>query len=398
MVRQVATMEEFDAVLAEAGSKAVIVDFTATWCGPCKAIAPVYEQLSKLFPEAVFIKVDVDQNQETAQKCGISAMPTFKVYKEKAEVDHMKGANQKGLEALVQKHGGAMKIPMMIVHHNGASPVMIDSTDIAADMVRNATVSRPPSDLKVKEPTCASNPLTENWGGFIASIIFITIFWANDGFAAKCDKPLPFLAWLMFVVVAALSVGGWIIGRMISKCCTTEIPAEALPQTVQRSADRVGEPYRQTNPVGRLLICLLCLANLFIPYWFIQGNIWLWETTPNATAVGEISSPNATAQGIITVVTGPTWEGLGCDPDLYWAIRGYFTCTFVVLGLCCAMIPCICCGIIMKQKMEAEKHDNAEAHAALEQAFGPAQGGPRPRPVRLHGSTFTAGSTAGGQV
>ena len=99
MVRQVATMEEFDAVLAEAGSKAVIVDFTATWCGPCKAIAPVYEQLSKLFPEAVFIKVDVDQNQETAQKCGISAMPTFKVYKEKAEVDHMKGANQKGLEA-----------------------------------------------------------------------------------------------------------------------------------------------------------------------------------------------------------------------------------------------------------------------------------------------------------
>lgn len=381
-------MEEFDAVLAEAGSKAVIVDFTATWCGPCKAIAPVYEQLSKLFPEAVFIKVDVDQNQETAQKCGISAMPTFKVYKEKAEVDHMKGANQKGLEALVEKHGGAMKIPMMIVGPGGTSPMMTDTTD--------ATVSRPPSGLKVKEPTCASNPLTENWGGFIASLIFITIFWANGGFAAKCDKPLPFLAWLMFVVAAALSVGGWIIGRMISKCCTREIPAEALPQTVRRSADRIGKPYRETNSVGRLVICLLCLANLFIPYWFIQGNIWLWETTPNATAVGEISSPNTTAQGIaglsspIKIVTGPTWEGLGCDPDLYWAIRGYFTVTFVVLGLCCAMIPCICCGIIMQvqKQMEAESRHNAEAHAALEQAFG---GGP---PVRLHGSTFTAGAQA----
>ena len=106
MVRQVATKDEFHAVLAEAGQKAVVVDFTATWCGPCQRIAPIYEQLAAEFPQCVFIKVDVDENQETAAECGISAMPTFKIFKEKAEVGMMRGADPDGLKALVTQHAG----------------------------------------------------------------------------------------------------------------------------------------------------------------------------------------------------------------------------------------------------------------------------------------------------
>ena len=68
MVRQLATKSDFDAAIAVAG-RAVVVAFTATWCGPCRAIAPVFEALSAEFTWADFVKVDVDQNQEPAMAC-----------------------------------------------------------------------------------------------------------------------------------------------------------------------------------------------------------------------------------------------------------------------------------------------------------------------------------------
>ena len=105
MVRQLATKSDFDAAIAVAG-RAVVVDFTATWCGPCRAIAPVFEALSAEFTWADFVKVDVDQNQETAMACGVSAMPTFKVFLAGVEVGAMRGANPDGLRELVARHAG----------------------------------------------------------------------------------------------------------------------------------------------------------------------------------------------------------------------------------------------------------------------------------------------------
>ena len=74
------------AELSSAGNRLVIVDFTATWCGPCQRIAPVYEQLSNKHAAALFLKVDVDQCPETAASNNVSSMPVSLIHAHKADL------------------------------------------------------------------------------------------------------------------------------------------------------------------------------------------------------------------------------------------------------------------------------------------------------------------------
>ena len=99
MVQQLATKAEFDETIKT--DKLVVVDFTATWCPPCQAIAPKFEKLAEGAPEVVFVKVDVDDNAETAGACGINCMPTFQFYKGGEKVDEIQGANIEALEAKI---------------------------------------------------------------------------------------------------------------------------------------------------------------------------------------------------------------------------------------------------------------------------------------------------------
>lgn len=75
----------------------------ATWCGPCKVIAPHIVTMSKDYPGARFYKLDVDELPDVAQELGVRAMPTFLVFKNGEKIGEVVGANQKALEALVQK-------------------------------------------------------------------------------------------------------------------------------------------------------------------------------------------------------------------------------------------------------------------------------------------------------
>ncbi|KAG8462002.1 hypothetical protein KFE25_014021 [Diacronema lutheri] len=101
----VATLEEFDGALKEAGDKLVIVDFTATWCGPCKMIGPVFDKLAAEYGDrAVFLKVDVDENSDTAADCGIRAMPTFQFYKSGGKLAEFAGADKDKLLELLKEH------------------------------------------------------------------------------------------------------------------------------------------------------------------------------------------------------------------------------------------------------------------------------------------------------
>ncbi|VDL74193.1 unnamed protein product [Nippostrongylus brasiliensis] len=94
---------DYQTAMAEAGAKPVVVDFSAEWCGPCKMIAPIFENLSNKYMSMVFLKVDVDKCEETAAQNGVSAMPTFIVFVNGSKVDSLRGANTAGLEAMVQK-------------------------------------------------------------------------------------------------------------------------------------------------------------------------------------------------------------------------------------------------------------------------------------------------------
>ena len=78
-----------------------VVYYTATWCGPCQRIAPLFEQMAADNPNVIFVKVDVDAQDKIAAKCGISAMPTFQFYKGGAKVEEMCGADPATLKAKV---------------------------------------------------------------------------------------------------------------------------------------------------------------------------------------------------------------------------------------------------------------------------------------------------------
>jgi len=104
-VKVLATKEEFDSTMSEAGDKLVVVDFTASWCPPCQRIAPVFASMAdELSDKAVLVKVDVDENAKTAEVCGISCMPTFQLFKNGTMVEKLEGASEEKLRALIAKH------------------------------------------------------------------------------------------------------------------------------------------------------------------------------------------------------------------------------------------------------------------------------------------------------
>ena len=90
----------------EQGSGLVVVDFWAEWCGPCRAIAPILEQLAAAYTGKVRVaKVDVDQNQKTTMRFNVRSIPALLFFKDGKHVDTVIGLTQKAaLEARIAKH------------------------------------------------------------------------------------------------------------------------------------------------------------------------------------------------------------------------------------------------------------------------------------------------------
>ncbi|KAK3590873.1 hypothetical protein CHS0354_033801 [Potamilus streckersoni] len=97
---------EWDAEMTAAGTQLVVVDFYASWCGPCQKIAPKFAEFVIRYSEVIYFKVDVDECQELAQREGVSAMPTFNFYKNKVKIDSQRGADEKVLEDKIKRWMG----------------------------------------------------------------------------------------------------------------------------------------------------------------------------------------------------------------------------------------------------------------------------------------------------
>ncbi|XP_043713346.1 thioredoxin H-type-like [Telopea speciosissima] len=87
--------------------KLVVVDFTASWCGPCRLISPILAELAKKLPNVIFLKVDVDELKTVATEWAVEAMPTLIFLKEGKTVDKIVGAKKEELQQKITLHAAA---------------------------------------------------------------------------------------------------------------------------------------------------------------------------------------------------------------------------------------------------------------------------------------------------
>lgn len=97
-------MEKFNEIIS--GNHITLVDFFATWCGPCKAMHPVLEQLKKDLGDSIrILKIDVDKNESLSETYRIQSVPTLMLFKESKQLWRQSGAmRMQELKNLIEKY------------------------------------------------------------------------------------------------------------------------------------------------------------------------------------------------------------------------------------------------------------------------------------------------------
>lgn len=95
---------EFEATVLRS-EEPVVVDFYATWCGPCRLVTPILEELSDKYKQVRFYKVDIDESPDVAEQFAVAGVPTLVLIKKGEEVDRKIGAHPKpALDGWLTQH------------------------------------------------------------------------------------------------------------------------------------------------------------------------------------------------------------------------------------------------------------------------------------------------------
>ncbi|KAI4328363.1 hypothetical protein L6164_020721 [Bauhinia variegata] len=84
--------------------KPIVINFTATWCGPCKLMEPVLHDFAAKYTDVDFIKIDVDELVGVSEEFQVQAMPTFLLLKKGKVVEKVAGAKKEELQKMIEKH------------------------------------------------------------------------------------------------------------------------------------------------------------------------------------------------------------------------------------------------------------------------------------------------------
>jgi len=104
VVNDISSEGEFKDALSKAGDALVVIDYSTSWCGPCKVIAPKFAEMSEQFPKGVFYKVIGDSSSDANKlmsKQGIRAVPTFQLWKGNSKICEISGAKAAALEEAI---------------------------------------------------------------------------------------------------------------------------------------------------------------------------------------------------------------------------------------------------------------------------------------------------------
>ncbi|KAH8369566.1 hypothetical protein KR093_000196 [Drosophila rubida] len=103
----IASKADFEKTIEEAGNKHILVEFFATWCGPCAIIGPHLEQMANEYEDCLLVlKIDVDENEELAEQYDVNSMPNFVIIKDKVTLEQFVGSNAEKVQTTLQKFCG----------------------------------------------------------------------------------------------------------------------------------------------------------------------------------------------------------------------------------------------------------------------------------------------------
>uniref|UniRef100_A0A6U3T919 Thioredoxin domain-containing protein n=1 Tax=Octactis speculum TaxID=3111310 RepID=A0A6U3T919_9STRA len=106
-VDSVGSESEFDGQIKDAGEKLVVIDFSTTWCGPCKVMEPKFYAMSDEHTDAVFLKVIGDSSPDASKlmkREGVRSVPSFHFWKNGEKMDIINGANVDALQSAIGKY------------------------------------------------------------------------------------------------------------------------------------------------------------------------------------------------------------------------------------------------------------------------------------------------------